>query len=1259
MPSASARRPYMAVPTNGEALQTTRYPRLRKRDQQYNYKPIPLRVPFLICFVVAFATCIALIEVLLRSTIEELSPSTIATTSASTATTPQRYKLKPRGSTQTVYPRQYETTNCDNPATLPARMASSKAISSSLCQDFSASYKAHTANMSYPMQTEVSQWLANFISASSGWRSALNSDAYCSSVTNTVTTSRKPYNCDGTWTSMIDVLCTESAIELSCDVCTGFGSAWISNFALSSTILPVCGAWTTNVIDETTPTGIMEGAPSASGAEKSKVVNSATPSPTNSLPTITKTNSLLSLTPGDTATRTAAAATQPGSSTMTSGSILSLKPADSASITASAASPTILNAVQQSVSSKLEDTIIVAIAPVAVTFTSTNSLGQPETIITQTTIGLGVSSITIVATNSQGMLETIVTSVAAVPALVPSSATIILTNAQSVVETVVVPVAAMGVLGTSSVAILVTNAQGVIETITTAVAAVAGSSVTLLSTDAHGVVGTVTSQVNAVPAIPATIVITDSRGNLNTITTQIAAVAAATLSATVIVTDSLGVAETLVVAANQLVPIISTCLTTNSQGQVQTLTTVIYGLTGSLQTFTTTNAQGQTITVVSQLPSSTQSRYTTTTQYTSLVTTTNTDGSVNSFSAVVVETIVVSTPPAQTVMATRTSTARASATNLVLAKNEKVVNVEYSSWVYTLAMYIPPLYAVLGKAIWEMVFAAIKLIQPFERMNTELGSTASYSIFAEYLSSSISWDAFTSLTRGNSLPMLSGILYVVGQIAPPLYAASSTIKARSVCTYADGHQQKCDPAWVVDTLLLRVAQAIAGVCLLVVLLMIWFTRRSRSGIASDPSSLASLATLMNDESLLNDIQKIGSEADHSSYAAALERYCFMLDYHSSSEGQQIYGIMGVKSKQDTSDLPELATRAASTTYNSDNVRQRYNYHSIRNPESAAVSSYGHTSFTSRQRKHIAADICGFLLPLTLLALVLTFYLDTSHDALNRFFNSNTLAPKLLLVALATLSSLHLSHLERLIRISEPFRRLAANDPRLSHGRSTEKPGVPAETTVLITRSGTPYSTLPSNILLTAKHELHGGRMMFQTLMSITVILSDLNIIAVAGVPVNDAMTWKSYLLASRLSIALTAWIVLVYLFVLLWWRRTPAVKYMEGRSMSKGVGTVGGCIRCLCGGENGSDMVDVVVKLKEEKETWRKWDKSHGGEGGSEGSTRVWFGKTGKIGVNGRETWSLLFEQPQYSNTPSQRTRMVEAGMHHSKKTKKRDARWF
>lgn len=179
--------------------------------------------------------------------------------------------------------------------------------------------------------------------------------------------------------------------------------------------------------------------------------------------------------------------------------------------------------------------------------------------------------------------------------------------------------------------------------------------------------------------------------------------------------------ETIVVLSDALVSAKTTYTTFDAQGHTHVVTTSEARIARPFAAYTTTDARGRVETVVGKLESA-RIEYTTTTQFTSLITTTNVAGRPTSFSAVIVETVVLSTNPApDNVNVSKTSsavlpTATTPKPKFVLSSQEKIVNTKFTHESYFLALYLPALLAVVAKAAWETVFSAIKLIQPFERM---------------------------------------------------------------------------------------------------------------------------------------------------------------------------------------------------------------------------------------------------------------------------------------------------------------------------------------------------------------------------------------------------------------------------------------------------------------------------------------------------------------------------------------------------------------
>ena len=698
---------------------------------------------------------------------------------------------------------------------------------------------------------------------------------------------------------------------------------------------------------------------------------------------------------------------------------------------------------------------------------------------------------------------------------------------------------------------------------------------------------------------------------------------------TIVKTNSLGQTETIVASAHALVSAMTTYTTTDVQGDTHTVIASAYAMADSLTAYVTTDAQGRPETIIHKI-SSIAARYTTTTQYTSMIRTTDAAGRSTSFSAVVVETVTLSTTPASDSVSKTSSALLPAATTgkpkFFISTQEKIVNTKFTYRSYFLALYMPALLAVIVKTAWEMVFSAIKLMQPFERM-ANAPASAEYSTFAQYLSSSLSWDAFNSLAQGNPVPLLASVLYVLVTVGGPVAAISMKVQARNYCE-VDGIQMRCDPVWVVNVVILRGVEVALGVCLALVLLMLRSVTGRKSGVAADPSSLASLASLMNHGPLLRDIQTLDPCADNATFKRAMARHLFSLNHHKNSQGDALYGIIGERSTKVDFETPELESNSLSSTAYISSTTHQYNYHSI--PAPSRASSVAPKSFLQRARNHLITDTIGLLLPLTLFTLILTWYLDNNDDPLNNFFNSNTLWSKLLLVALATLSALHLSHLERVVRITEPFRRLTTNSDSTQSRRNRPCSG---ETTLLITRSGTPYSNLLHCMYLLFNQDLlrrGSGRMSFQTLVTVTAVLADLNIIAAAGVAFNDAQTWRVYKMSSIASITLSAWTVLVYLIVMLWWRRCESVRAVsdDGMGVDIGVGTIAGTMRWLLSGQNSREVLEAIANVREEADGRRQKrgdvDTEYRGMREMDPSKRnIWFGKMASVDANGLQRWGF------------------------------------
>jgi len=207
---------------------------------------------------------------------------------------------------------------------------------------------------------------------------------------------------------------------------------------------------------------------------------------------------------------------------------------------------------------------------------------------------------------------------------------------------------------------------------------------------------------------------------------------------------------------------------------------------------------------------------------------------------------------------------------------------------------------------------------------------------------------------------------------------------------------------------------------------------------------------------------------------------------------------------------------------------------------------------------------------------------------------------MLLVGLATIADIQMKHLERVVRVSEPFRRMSLRNAR-------------AETTILVPLNGTCWSNLPRCLYLLARYEFSQGRMWWQCVVSIVAALSDFNIIAVAGVLWNEGQTTTAYNISVFGSVALTGCILITGLVALFWWMRVRVF-----RQMPRQPDTIGTMFSYLCASEFVKNWVsnpDMRMELL---------DSSGRDAVIKRMNRRFWFGRT--IGTDEKERWCIDYD---------------------------------
>lgn len=481
-----------------------------------------------------------------------------------------------------------------------------------------------------------------------------------------------------------------------------------------------------------------------------------------------------------------------------------------------------------------------------------------------------------------------------------------------------------------------------------------------------------------------------------------------------------------------------------------------------------------------------------------------------------------------------------------LSASSRVVNMSFNYLSYVAALYFPAITAVVIKILFETMVASIKMMEPFERLHRSEGSSASESLSSQYLSSSLSLDTIRSIvgSGGRSIPLWSLIIYTLIAVGAPLSSASMSVQPLSTCE-DKGFEQGCHPAWVVDLNFIRLLEALLAVCLALTLVLAWDSWKYHAGVPTNPTSIVSMAVLLNYEPLRHDLQGIDPDATDKEMDEALSEFHFWLLPHSPSRNQRRYGLIHspVNREQLIGDNASW-TRILSKL---ERVKQFLSF------ESRGINS---------NLKLI--DALHLLTTAALLAILITYRSDLRNDAFNEFFASRKFAPKLILMCLATVLDMQWKNLEREVRITEPYRRLFAGNAR-------------PENTILCTLNGTCWSNLPRCL----SGLWHYEGMWFEALIGFTAILSDVNIIAVSGVLLTASQTEIAYQWSSITALTTTSIMTAVLLLTVIWWRRTEAV-----RSLPRTPETVAAVLSYLCISQMAMDLAAMGMEhlSKEERD---------------------------------------------------------------------------
>lgn len=310
----------------------------------------------------------------------------------------------------------------------------------------------------------------------------------------------------------------------------------------------------------------------------------------------------------------------------------------------------------------------------------------------------------------------------------------------------------------------------------------------------------------------------------------------------------------------------------------------------------------------------------------------------------------------------------------------------FPMWTVFVGNYLPLVAIVIFRQFWTAIYNQIKLIEPFILLAQGRAVAAGAVLNSFYLSSNLMPDPILAISRRHYFVLWGSLIYIVAGLLGPLSSEVMFLDTNYPDCPFVAVNDPVNPCWPprlsIDPVIGRLVEGLLtyiAVMTLTIMVMVW---RSKTGIYSDPSSIASIVSLVHHPEILQDFRTVSEEASTKEIMAVLGRKTYKLGEYQRADGVWRYGL-----------VPAVPVFDGS----------------IRNN-----SAPTHTKPKYRRWKvlDLIADIAFLLCLLALAGLVVAYYYDGRNDAFNRFFNSRSFGPRFVLTGVGTLIALNWKRMER-------------------------------------------------------------------------------------------------------------------------------------------------------------------------------------------------------------------------------------------------------
>jgi hypothetical protein len=154
---------------------------------------------------------------------------------------------------------------------------------------------------------------------------------------------------------------------------------------------------------------------------------------------------------------------------------------------------------------------------------------------------------------------------------------------------------------------------------------------------------------------------------------------------------------------------------------------------------------------------------------------------------------------------------------------------------------------VLFKQFWTAIYSKAKLIEPFTQLAKPDGATAS-SLYTFYLSSSLTPDPIVAFFKGHWFILLTSLVYAAVGFLAPLASEMIFLDTKYDCpnpNLSNADNPCWPPRLSVDVVVARATQGLLTYIAISTLTILVMVFKMSTGLYSDPSSIASITSLVH------------------------------------------------------------------------------------------------------------------------------------------------------------------------------------------------------------------------------------------------------------------------------------------------------------------------------------------------------------------------------------------------------------------------------